>query len=215
MGNMKDLTGQKFEMWTVLEVYGKNKSGGYMWLCQCDCGKIKAIDGRSLRSGTSKSCGCGRSVYGDLYGHGKHNGRNDRLYAVWVGIKDRCLNSNSKFYHRYGGRGITICDEWKDDYPAFKEWAYSHGYNDQAPKGECTIDRINNDEGYSPENCRFTTSMEQCNNRSNNHRVEYNGEEHTIAEWCRITGIPKYTLLYRINRYGWDIEKALTTPVGK
>lgn len=211
MGNVKDLTGQRFCMWVVLEEDGRNSSGGAMWKCRCDCGLIKSIDGRSLRDGTSRSCGCGRKVYGNL-SHPKHGGKKERLYNVWSGIKNRCLNPNDKNYFRYGERGITICDEWKDDYTKFREWAYQNGYDDTLPKYQCTIDRIDNTQGYSPDNCRFVDAKVQCNNRSSNHLIEYNGETHTISEWARITGIGKCCIRRRIVKQGWSVEDALTIP---
>lgn len=129
-----------------------------------------------------------------------------RLYRLWVGMKTRCCNPNDKKYKNYGGRGIVMCDEWKDDFPAFAYWAIGNGYEEHL-----TIDRINVNEGYSPSNCRWSTWETQQNNRTNNHLLEYNGEIHTLAEWAKITGIRRHTIDQRI-RYGWSTEKILTTP---
>ena len=214
MGNVIDLTGQKFDKWTVIREAGRNKSGGATWLCKCECGTVRVLDGRSLREHTSKSCGC--LVKDPSYEHCKpnlkHGGRNERLYSVWSGMIDRCCNQNSKHYAQYGGRGINVCDEWRYDYAAFRTWAFANGYDPEAPKYVCTIDRIDNDQGYSPDNCAWHNQMEQCNNRSNNHVLTFNGESHTISEWARKIGLRKDTLRRRIEKYGWTIEKALTTP---
>ena len=153
MGNVIDLTGKQFGRWAVLECVGRNKSGGAVWLCQCECGTMRDVDGRSLRDGVSKSCGClgaehrlaAVRIKSRKHG-GKANGTTERLYGVWIGMKDRCDNQNSRYFSMYGGRGITLCDEW-EDYAAFREWALATGYDPTAPKGACTIDRIDNNKG--------------------------------------------------------------------
>lgn len=128
-----------------------------------------------------------------------------RLYRLWSGMKTRCYNPNDKKYMNYGGRGIKMADEWKDNFYSFAEWAVGNGYEEHL-----TIDRINVDEGYTPNNCRWSTWEEQENNRTNNHLLEYNGEIHTLAEWAKITGIKRHTIEQRI-RYGWSVERILTT----
>lgn len=214
MGYMKDISGQKFGMWTAIKPAGKNKYGAYMWLCRCDCGNYKTVVGHTLRRGTSTNCGCVREAFfnsGKNKPNLKHGGKKDRLYGVWIGIKDRCYNPNSKYYRRYGARGITVCDEWMNDYASFREWALKNGYDDSAKKGACTLDRIDNDKGYHPSNCRWVSMKAQSNNRSSNHILEYNGERHTITEWSDITGIRKDTIRRRVEVLGWDVERALTT----
>lgn len=212
MGKVKDLTGQRFGRWTAIECTGRNKSGGAMWLCRCDCGTVRVIDGRSLRDGTSKSCGClSKELSKNRKTNYKHGGKSDRLYGVWNGIKDRCYNPKSKHYHRYGGRGITMCDQWRYDYTAFRDWALAYGYDPTAKKYQYTIDRIDNDAGYSPDNCRIVSQKVQCSNKGNNHFLTYNGETKTISEWAECTGIRKDTIRRRIVNYHWDVEKALTT----
>lgn len=129
-----------------------------------------------------------------------------RLYGIWAGMKTRCFNPNEKKYKCYGGRGIGMCDEWKNDFTSFALWAVGNGYSESL-----SIDRINPNEGYNPQNCRWCDMKTQQNNRTNNHRLEYNGETHTIAEWAKITGIKRHTIDQRI-RYGWTIERILTTP---
>ncbi len=139
-----------------------------------------------------------------------HGKADSRLYNIWCAIKRRCCNSNVPEYRLYGGRGISICDEWKGNYVAFEKWAINNGYDENAPRGECTIDRINNDGNYCPENCRWVSQQEQMNNVDYDHRIEYNGETHTIAEWARIYDMPYARLAQRINRYGYDFETAIT-----
>lgn len=192
-----------------------NKSGGSSWVCECECGVTRVVDGRSLRSGVSKSCGClgaEHRIEASVKSTTKHHGRTERLYSVWQGMKDRCKNPNSKFFDRYGGRGITICEEWDSDYGIFREWSIKNGYDPTRKKGDCTIERLDNNKGYCPENCAWRSSKEQCNNRSNNHIIEYNGESHTITQWSELTGIRKDTLRRRIVVYNWSVEKALKTP---
>lgn len=216
MGKVKDITGLTINEWTVLKEAGRNKSGGAMFLCRCSCGKEKIVEGRSIRSGTSTNCGHKRKEVRNeraIAAVTKHGGKKERLYSVWTGMKERCNNPNSKFYFRYGGRGIKICDEWNDSYATFREWALKNGYDPSLKKGECTIERIDNDKGYSPDNCIWASSKVQCNNRSSNHILELNGVSHTISEWSNITGIRKDTLRRRVCVYGWNVERALQTPV--
>lgn len=124
-------------------------------------------------------------------------------------MKSRCNNPNTPEYHRYGGRGITVCKEWENSYIEFRDWAYDNGYNPNLPRGVCTIDRIDNDKGYCPENCRWVSQKEQMNNVSYNHYETLNGETHTLAEWAKIYNVPYYQIINRL-RNGYDIESALT-----
>lgn len=211
MGSCKDITGMKINMWTVLECVGKNKSGGYMWKCRCDCGNERIVEGRSIRSGISKCCGCTRNK--DNTWNLKHGGKKERLYSVWSSMKSRCLNQNDKFYHRYGGRGIRVCDDWLD-YAKFRDWALASGYDPEGEYRKCTLDRIKNDGNYCPENCRWVTQKAQDNNRSSNHIVTNSaGVSKTLSEWAEITGIRKDTLRRRICNMGWNVDRALTEPV--
>lgn len=211
MGNKKDITGMKFNMWTVLECVGKNRFGSYLWKCRCDCGTERIVEGRSVRTGTSRGCGCtrGRNNKRNL----KHGGKGERLYGVWSSMKGRCLNPNDTYYDRYGGRGIRIYDDWMS-YENFRDWALTSGYDKNAPFRSCTIDRIDNDGDYRPDNCRWVTQKEQDNNRSSNHIITNSaGESRTLSEWAELTGIRKDTLRRRICVMNWDIDRALTEPV--
>jgi len=137
----------------------------------------------------------------------KHYLRYTRLYRIWNHIKDRCLNPNSDAFKHYGARNISICSEWKQDISAFYKWAIENGYNDNL-----TIDRIDNNGNYEPNNCRWVDIKTQANNKRNNHLITYNNETHTLAEWGRITNINPITINKRLS-IGWSISKALTTPV--
>jgi len=181
-----------------------------MWLCQCDCGNEVTVSGNNLRSGNTKSCGCLlREQCANM--NKTHGGRNTRLYRVWLGMRERCNNPNHAGYNNYGGRGIQVCSEW-DSFEAFRDWAFGTGYDEYAKRGVCTIDRIDPDRNYCPENCRFITHKEQQNNKRNNHMITINGITKTITEWSLTYGVCRKTLQYRLER-GWDPELAVTTPV--
>lgn len=139
-------------------------------------------------------------------------GHTDRLYQIYVHMCRRCYYEKYVLYHRYGGRGITVCDEWLNSYESFKEWALKNGYDYNAPKGQCTIDRINNDGNYEPNNCRWATIKEQSNNKSQNVLLTANGETHNMQQWADILGTKHATLESRYRR-GWSDERIINTPV--
>ena len=143
---------------------------------------------------------------GEATSNYRHGLCGTRLYTIWSDMKARCTNPNKAKYARYGARGITVCDEWMNSVQAFYDWAMANGYRD-----DLTIDRIDNDGNYCPENCRWTTQITQQNNRSSNHFITYEGQTLTIAEWARMTGISGDEIRDRICRRGWEIGKALTT----
>lgn len=158
--------------------------------------------------GKTKSCGClRRETVKNLNKNKKtHGERYTRLYRIWIGMKSRCFNKNNHAYSHYGQREIVVCDEWKNDYLCFKNWAMDNGYTDGL-----TIDRIDVNGNYEPSNCRWITYLEQENNRTNNNLITYKNKTKTISEWARETGINKNTIWARLFRYGWSVEKALST----
>ena len=214
MGKGIDLLGQKFGRWTVIKREKNNKNNERVWLCQCECGHIAIVRGRDLITGKSKSCGCYRNEVTSNR-TSTHNLSKNKLYKLFYGIKQRCYEVNHKSYKYYGGKGIKICDEWLNDFQKFYDWSVANGYDKNAKYGECTIDRIDTNKDYSPENCRWVSMNIQNKNKGNNRLITYNGETHCLKEWSEKLMINCKVLNSRINKYGWSIERAFTTPVRK
>lgn len=196
--NLKDM---EFVYWKAIEYAGsrKYKSGSVaMWKCKCKCGTIAVVSGQSLRNGRSGSCGClNREIHRNLLAQKnrdnvKHGGFGTRLYRIWCGMKNRCYNPNEPNYKRYGAKGITVCDEWKDNFEAFRKWALNNGYQD-----DLSIDRKDGKSGYSPDNCRWATSKEQNNNLSTNIFITFKEKNLTAKQWSEEMGIPYKTVLER------------------
>lgn len=197
MGARKDLIGKRFGKLTVIKDVGR-KHGGVLWLCQCDCGNTKEVMSQSLLNGATTSCGChNREIIT------KHNKSRTRLYHTYQCIKDRCTNPNAQEYARYGGRGISLCDEWLNSKESFFEWALKNGY-----RNGLSIDRIDNNGDYCPENCRWVTAKEQARNRSTNVVLEYNGEKHCLSEWAELLN-ENYAKLLSRHRRGWATKDIL------
>lgn len=205
--NYIDLTGKNFGRLTVIE-RAPDKNGRTAFLCRCTCGNIVVVNAGALRAGRTHSCGClAREQL--IARNMKHGCSHTRLHNIWSSMLERC-NTDSPRYKAWHGRGIKVCEEWVTDFSAFKEWAENNGYTDKL-----TIDRIDVDKGYCPENCRWVTKAAQNWNKTNTRYFEYKGERKCLSEWASITGIKITALRSRIYRLKWDIAKALETPVQK
>lgn len=196
MGKYIDLTGQRFGRLTVVAECGR-RNGSVTWKCQCDCGNVTEARSNHLRRGLIRSCGCLNKEVITKNGQSRTH-----LYHVWQCIKDRCLNKNYAYWKNYGGRGVTVCEEWRD-FEKFRKWAMENGYREGL-----TIDRINNDGNYEPSNCRWTDQKTQTRNRRSNVPIEHNGERHCLSEWAEILGVP-YARLHSRFRRGWTPTEIL------
>ena len=173
-----------------------------MWRCRCDCGEDKIVAGHNLKAQKIISCGCAkREQVGQL--NRTHAGSNTRLYSIFTNMISRTENPKATAYALYGGRGIKICDEWRESFQVFRDWALANGYTDQL-----SIDRIDNDKGYCPSNCRWVEQHSQFVNRRSTRRLTFQGETMSVKEWARKIGIPYHTLIGRLNA-GWPVERAL------
>lgn len=203
---IKNITiGQRFGR-LVVKSRLPNKNKSPRLLCLCDCGNEVAVRPDQLKSGKTKSCGCYNKER-VIETHTTHKGSHDRLYKKWSSMKNRCNNPRYKQYGDYGGRGIKVCQEWYD-YGVFREWCLSHGYTIGLQ-----LDRIDNNKGYEPDNCRFISRVENMNNRRGCVKVSYNGETLTIAQWAKRYNIPQGTLHSRYFQLKWDFHRALTEEV--
>lgn len=207
MGTLLNLTGMKFGRLTVMsraediiQASGRRRTA---WLCKCDCGNSVVVSSDNLKSGATTSCGCYKRECTSKR-KSTHHETNTHLYGVWCTMKSRCYNKNVKSYNRYGGRGIEVCDLWLNSYENFRDWAITNGYSNGL-----SIDRIDNDKGYSPDNCRWVSEVEQANNRSSNRLITFHGETHNITEWAKILNINPKTIFTRIYS-GWSIERILS-----
>lgn len=205
--NFVDLTGRRFGRLFVVENVGKDKFEKHRWLCVCDCGNTKIVTGNCLCSGMTSSCGCIR-IENTIKAKTTHGLSKTRLYNIWGEIVQRCTNAKCKQYKNYGGRGIKMCDEWRWNFESFYEWSINNGYHN-----DLTIDRINNDGNYEPDNCRWTTIIVQANNKRNNHYVEYKGRRYTVKELDRLLCGGAGFIARRLYK-GWTMEEALTIPKG-
>ena len=181
---------------------GRKNGVKQYYKCKCDCGNEKIASLWSLRDGHTLSCGClqrEKNVERLII----HNLSASRIYRIWRAIKNRCLNKKLMDYKNYGGRGIKVCEEWKNDFMSFYNWSMAHDYAD-----DLTIDRIDVNGNYSPENCKWSTKKEQSNNRRTCCNFTYNGVTKNYKQWCEFLNINYKTFYSRISR-GWEIKKAL------
>ena len=201
---LEDLTGQRFGRLTVIE-RAETTHISTKWKCKCDCGNECTVIAQNLKRGHTISCGCYRTEVRPTQRY-IHGYRHTRIYSVYCGIKDRCYCENNPRFKDYGGRGITMCDEWLNNPKAFCEWAYNNGYKEDAPYGECTIDRKDNNKGYSPDNCRIVSLKVQANNQRSNVWIEHNGERKTITQWSEYFGISIPKARYHLVQKGRSIQ---------
>jgi hypothetical protein len=203
MAKFIDLKGKIIGRITVLENMGKDHNGGYIWLCKCECGTVKNIKSRSLTSGT-KSCGCLQREAvskNNKIVFTKHKLKGHPIHSLWSNIKTRCYNPKGSCYENYGGRGISICEEWRNDFLSFYNWALNNGWE----KG-LQIDRIDNNSNYEPSNCRFVTNKENCNNKNNNVCYYVNGERKTATQISEQINIGYNTIRRRIKKNKFRLD---------
>lgn len=205
MKRLDDLTGQRFGKLVVIERVWRK--GATHWRCKCDCGNETAVVNSHLVSGYTKSCGCLRVEFckSDKINRTYIDGRiHERLYRIYYGMLERCINPQSITYPNYGGREISVCDEWKNSYESFRTWAYQNGY-----KKNLTIDRINVNGNYEPSNCRWTNMETQNYNKRNTVYHEIGGKKYTFIEVARKYGVDMKKLRYRYYDHGKNIVSAL------
>lgn len=195
---LKDLTGQKFGKLTVLKRAKNTASNKVQWECLCDCGQIKVANSSNLVQKQTQSCGC---LFIDAVT--RHGLCSNRLYSIWKGIKQRCLNPKGKYWINYGGRGIELCSDWQD-FPTFYSWALNNGYT-----ANLTLERIDNNGNYEPSNCKWITRAEQNRNMRSNIMVD----GMCLKDYCLLKKLPYKTINGRINTGKWSIERAITQPV--
>lgn len=205
MKPIKDHTNEVYGRLTVLEFIERKKRNSY-WKCKCDCGNEIIIPITYLTTGDTKSCGCLRKETTATLSKKNSFVKNKRLYTIWIDMKRRCYNRKRKSYIYYGAKGIRVCKEWKEDFKIFQEWAINNGYKDNL-----TIDRIDNNGNYEPNNCRWVTIKEQNNNMSTNHIVNYKEKKYTLSQLAEKYNLD-YDLVKNRIRYNWDIDKIVETP---
>lgn len=196
----QDLSGQTFGRWTVLRL-DPSRKGPTCFFCRCICGKEKSVRSSALKKGLSRSCGCINVER--LFKHGRAT---TKEYFAWGAMLDRCYNERNKYYDYYGGRGIMVCDRWREDFANF--------FEDMGKSGPgLSLDRIDNSGNYEPGNCRWTTRDVQGRNRRGLNLLTHLGETLPLSEWATRTGMPENTIRSRLKR-GWSDERTLTEPVG-
>ena len=197
---MKDLIGQRFGKLVVVKHDDSSTTRHPKWICQCDCGNTKSIHASALISGLTRSCGCLRRETMDS---------KTRLHRIWRLMRHRALKHTSKSEYHFD-RGITMCDEWANDFKTFKEWSLANGYDDSL-----SIDRIDNNNGYSPDNCRWTTAKVQANNRRNNVYITINGETLSLSLWCDKLGINRKSVSAYRRQHGISYEETISHYINK
>lgn len=198
-----NIDGKTFGRWTVIKD-APNKGSTRFLFCKCSCGTEREVHYGNLTSGASTSCGC---LLRDFPSNVIHGQTGSREYVTWINMRNRCGNPNNKNYYSYGGRGIKVCDRWKNSFSSF--------IKDMGPcPANFEIERVNNSKGYSPDNCQWASRTDQANNTRNNVFITYGGQRKTISQWAAVLKMKTVTLYARLNAYGWSAQKAFTTPVG-
>lgn len=215
---MLDLTNKKFGRLSVIKRFGKDKYNNIIWECRCQCNNIVHAITRNLKNGNTKSCGCLQKeklklthIMNTKHGHYK-NGKESKIHRTWEAMLNRCNNPNNKDYKNYRGRGITVCYRWSNKKNGFKNFLEDMG---EPPSKYHSIDRINNNDGYYKENCRWATNKEQQRNTRKNYLMTLNGKTQCLAAWAEEYNINYNLLWQRVYKQKWSVGKALTTPIKK
>jgi hypothetical protein len=198
---------EKYNRLTVLEVVGHDKTHRKIVRCICDCGKEYVGDYYRIKTGGTGSCGCLRLGHKRTVKHGLMH---SPIYRVWACMKQRCYYEKADNYCNYGGRGITVCGEWRNDPKCFYDWMVANGW-----RVGLQIDRIDNEKNYCPENCRLVTPKENAFNRRDTIRVEKDGKWYSLKNYCETFGLKYEPIIQRMCRLNWSIERALSTPIEK
>lgn len=191
--------GKKHNKLTILSHFKKGKNNSNYFRCLCECGRISEVRANHLLNDNQETCGRHHKKY-------ENSDIGTRLYNTWSRMIARCYNPSNHKYYAYGGRGITVCDEWRYDYDTFYKWAISNGY-----EIGLWIERIDNNGNYCPENCRWATRTEQMRNTRRNHFIEYRGETKTLVDWCETLDLYYPTVNSRLHK-GWSVERSFETP---
>jgi hypothetical protein len=205
MKRIEGIEGNKYGRLTVIKQDHYDNYGHPLWLCKCDCGNETHTAASKLLNGKTLSCGC-YHIQRAIETQKTHGMTKTRIYKTWQDMKARCNRKTNKDYMRYGGRGITICNEWINFEP-FMKWAYENGYSDNLE-----LDRIDYNGNYEPSNCRFATRREQTNNTSRNHYITCRGITKTMSEWADVAEVSYSTFRSRINESHWEPEEAIFSP---
>lgn len=205
----ENLLHRTFNRLTAIGIAGRNKYGRVRWLWRCSCGRLKVITASEAKNGYVKSCGCflRERIIATVTTHGASaNNKVTPEYEAWSGLKDRCTNQRKPSYKNYGGRGITFCERWR---------SFENFFADMGPRPSpaYTLERVDNEKGYEPSNCKWATHLEQSRNRRGNVRLTFNGQTLCVADWAQRLGMSPYTLYSRLSRSKWSAEKALSTPL--
>jgi hypothetical protein len=196
----------KFGKWIIIEEIApkiiSNKSRR-MFRCQCECGNISEVQLWCLKNGHSTSCGCNQKRRASI-ANTKHGLTEHPLYCTWKNMKKRCNNPNASEYMNYGGRGIRVCEEWSNNFQSFYSWAISNGWSK-----ELSIDRIDTNGNYYPENCRWSNTKTQMNNTTKNHYIKYNENTYTLSTLAKHLNIPYNIVRYKLSNCGWNVEQLI------